>query len=76
MEDQGIWEIKEPSRESSDQGAAAAAMAEGRKAQGHLLQCLSDDILMQVTVKKTRKEVWDSLKVRFVGEERLREARL
>jgi hypothetical protein len=75
MEDQGIWEIKEPSGELSDQGAAAA-MAEGRKAQGHLLQCLSDDILMQVAAKKTRKEVWDSLKARFVGEERLREARL
>ena len=31
---------------------------------------------MQVAAKKTGKEVWDSLKARFVGEERVREARL
>jgi hypothetical protein len=31
---------------------------------------------MQVAGKKTSKEVWDSLKARFVGEERVKEARL
>ena len=31
---------------------------------------------MQVAAKKTGKEVWDSLKARFVGEERVKEARL
>jgi hypothetical protein len=29
---------------------------------------------MQFAAKKTGKEVWDSLKVRFIGEERVKEA--
>ncbi|CAD6255874.1 unnamed protein product [Miscanthus lutarioriparius] len=76
MEDQGVWEIMEPSEESSEQSAeaTAATKAKDRKARAHLLQCLPDDILMQVAAKKTGKEVWDSLKARFVGEERVREA--
>lgn len=31
---------------------------------------------MQVAAKKTRKELWDSLKARFIGEERVKEVRL
>ena len=42
----------------------------------HLFQCLSDELLMQVAKKKTGKEVWDSLKARFVGAERVKDARL
>jgi len=75
MEDQGVWEIMEPSGER-DAMAVAAARAKDRKAKAHLLQCLPDDLLMQVAGKKTGKEVWDSLKARFVGEERVKEARL
>ena len=40
------------------------------------MQCLPDDLLMQVAAKKTGKEVWDSLKARFVGEESVKKARL
>ena len=40
----------------------------------HLFQCLSDDLLMQVAKKKSGKEVWDSLKARFVGADRVRDA--
>jgi hypothetical protein len=78
MEDEGVWEIMEPSGESSEQGmrATAAAKTKDKKARAHLLQCLPDDLLMQVAVKKTRKEVWDSLKARIVGEECVKEARL
>ncbi|XP_021308378.1 uncharacterized protein LOC110432387 [Sorghum bicolor] len=78
MEDQGVWEIMEPSGETSSQDATAvaAAKAKDRKAKACLLQCLPDDLLMQVAAKKTGKEVWDSLKARFVGEERVKEARL
>ena len=53
-----------------------AAKAKDRKAKACLLQCLHDDLLMQVAAKKTRKEVWDSLKVRFIGETWVKEARL
>jgi hypothetical protein len=78
MEDQGIWEVVEPAGESSDQGAVAVAArkAKDTKAWAHLLQCLPDDLLMQVATKKTGKEVWESLKARFMGEERVKEARL
>jgi hypothetical protein len=34
-----------------------------------LLQCIPDDLLMQVARKKIGKEVWDSLKAKFMGEE-------
>ncbi|XP_066341609.1 uncharacterized protein [Miscanthus floridulus] len=68
----------EPSGELSEQGttAVAAAKAKDKKAWVHLLQCLPDDLLMQVAAKKTGKEVWDSLKVRFIGEESVKKARL
>ncbi|XP_066354718.1 uncharacterized protein [Miscanthus floridulus] len=78
MEDQGIWEVMESSEGTSKQGAvtAAVAKAKDKKARAHLLQCLPNDFLMQIAAKKTRKEVWDSLKARFIGEERVKEARL
>jgi hypothetical protein len=68
----------ELSGESSEQGttAVAAMKVKDKKARAHLLQCLPDDLLMQVAAKKTEKEVWDLLKVRFVGEEHVREVRL
>ena len=56
MEDQGVWEVVEPAGESSDQGAAARKVKD-TKARAHLLQCLPDDLLMQVATKKTGKEV-------------------
>ena len=69
----------EPSGEMSEQGAttvAAAVVAKDKKAKAYLLQCLPDDLLMQVASKKIGKEVWDSLKTRFVGADRVKEARL
>ena len=41
-----------------------------------LLQALPEDILMQVSMKKTAAEVWASLKTRFVGADRVKTARL
>jgi hypothetical protein len=70
MEDQGVWEVMEPSGDAPT-GATAVAAA---KAKAHLLQCIPDDLLMHVARKKTGKEVWDSLKARHVREERVKEA--
>lgn len=56
--------------------AVAAAAAKDKKAKANLLQCLPDDLLMQVAEKKTGREVWDSLKARFVGADRVGDARL
>jgi len=41
-----------------------------------LLQALPEDILMQVATRKTAKEVWESLKTRVVGADRVKTARL
>ena len=78
MEDQGVWEVIDPTGQSSSQDRAVVAKnkAKDMKAKAHLLQCLPDDLLMQVAMKKTEKEVWDSLKSRFVGQHHVKEARL
>lgn len=47
-----------------------------RNTKALLLQCLPDDLLMQVATKKTGKEVWESLKVRFIHKEWVKKARL
>jgi hypothetical protein len=54
----------ETSGETSEQGAMATAAAKmkDKKARAHLLQCLPDDLLMQVAAKKTMKEVWECIK--------------
>jgi len=80
MEDQGVWEVVEPEEAESSTARTAAekekATAKDKKAKAHLLQCLPDDLLMQVAKKKTGKEIWDCLKARFVGADRVRDARL
>lgn len=69
MDDQVVWVVVEPMGEPLDEGssAVAARKAQDTKARVHLLQCLPNDLLMQVTMKKTGREVWELLKVRFVG---------
>lgn len=63
--------------ESSDQGGGGCSEeGEGHKGMGTFVAVLPDDLLMQVARKKTGKKVWESLKARFVGEERVKEARL
>ena len=75
MEDQGVWEVVEPP-EGTSTAQTADQSSKDKKVRAHLLQCLLDDLLMQVAKKKTGKEVWDCLKSRFVGAERVRDARL
>jgi len=80
MEDREEWEVVEPEESTSATEPTAAEAAKlttkDKKVKAHLLQCIPDDILMQVAKKKTGKEVWDSLKARFVGADRVRDARL
>jgi hypothetical protein len=80
MEDREEWIVVEPEVDASatapNAEEAAKLAAKDRKVKAHLLQCIPDDILMQVAKKKTGKEVWDSLKARFVGADRVRDARL
>ena len=80
MEEQGWWEIVEPPEAEAGNTLTAAQMStqttKDKKIQTHLFQCVSDELLMQVVKKKTGREVWEALKARFVGAERVRYARL
>jgi hypothetical protein len=66
----GVWEAVSPA------DGAAVDVNKNKVARAQLLGALSEDILMQVSAKKTAKEVWDSLKTRFVGADRVKAARL
>ncbi|KAK1669611.1 hypothetical protein QYE76_057770 [Lolium multiflorum] len=57
----GVWEVVSPA-----DGVAVDA-AKNKRAMAQLLGALSEDILMSVLMKKMAKEVWDSLKTRFIG---------
>ncbi|XP_066354828.1 uncharacterized protein [Miscanthus floridulus] len=76
MEDQGVWEVVEPPEGTSVEKQTEVVASKDKKARSHLLQCLPDDLLMQVAKKKSGKEVWHSLKARFVRIDRVKEARL
>ena len=47
-----------------------------KTARAILLGTLSEEVLLPVSTKPTAKEVWDSLKVRFVGADHVKAARL
>lgn len=79
MGDQGVWEVVDPQAGTSatlSEAEVAMATTKDKKVRVHLLQCLPNDLLMQVVNKKTGKEVWDSLKAWFVGADRVKDARL
>jgi hypothetical protein len=70
MEDQDVWQAIAP---AADQDID---VRKDKKARSHLLQVLPEDLLMQVAKNTTAKEVWDCLKARFIGADRLRDARM
>jgi hypothetical protein len=79
MEDREEWEVVEPEEGATTEVDAvrlARIKTKDKKVKAHLLQCIPDDILMQVAKKKSGKEVWDSLKTRFVGADWVKDARL
>ncbi|KAE8791905.1 retrotransposon protein [Hordeum vulgare] len=64
-----VWEAVAP-------GDAAVNARKDKAARALLLGALPEDVLLQVATKLTAREVWDSLKVRFVGADRVCAARL
>ena len=70
LDAQGLWEAVSPS------GNSVVDAHKNKTARAQLLQALPEDILMQVSTKKTTKEVWESLKTRFIGADRVKTARL
>jgi hypothetical protein len=71
LDAQGVWEAVSPA-----DGTMTVDEKKHKMARAQLLGALSEDILMQVSGKKTAKEVWESLKTRFVGADRVKAARL
>ncbi|XP_042451831.1 uncharacterized protein LOC122036548 [Zingiber officinale] len=70
LDAQGVWEAVEPV-----EGAQVDAKKD-KKARAYILQCVPEDILLQIATKKTAKEVWDSLKTRYLGSDRVKKARV
>ncbi|XP_021980396.1 uncharacterized protein LOC110876534 [Helianthus annuus] len=70
MDAHGLWDAIEP---------PTGVVVEEKKikqARAFIFQSIPEEILSQAARKKTAKEVWDSLKSRYVGAERVKKARL
>ena len=72
LDAQGLWEAVVPAEDA----APAIIAKKDKPARAYLLGALAEDILLQVSAKKTAAEVWASLKAQFVGADRVRTARL
>ncbi|KAK1629434.1 hypothetical protein QYE76_003749 [Lolium multiflorum] len=68
---QGVWEAVVPVDPT-----AAVDPEKNKRARAYLLGTLSEDILLQVSSKKTATAVWESLNARFIGADRVNAARL
>ncbi|XP_042386783.1 uncharacterized protein LOC121978512 [Zingiber officinale] len=68
LDAQGVWKAVEPV-----EGAQVDAKKD-KKAHAYILQCVPEDILLQIAKRKTAKEVWDSFKTRYLGSDRVKKA--
>lgn len=70
MDAHGIWETVEPKvDETLDQKKSKQALA-------FLFQAIPEDMVLQMASYTERKKVWDGLKARYLGVDRVRTARL
>ncbi|KAD3337121.1 hypothetical protein E3N88_32641 [Mikania micrantha] len=70
MDAQGIWDAIEPPTE------AEVDVKTRKKARAFIFQALPEEILLQVAGHKEAKDVWDALKVRYLGADRVQQARI
>ncbi|KAD4584276.1 hypothetical protein E3N88_21877 [Mikania micrantha] len=70
MDAQGIWDAIEPPV------GVDVDVKIGKKARAFIFQALPEDILLQVAGHRGAKDVWDALKVRYLGENRVQQARI
>lgn len=70
IEAHGLWETIEPKEN------AEVDNKKDKTTTAFLYQALTEDIILQVASCKTAKELWESLKKRHVGEEKVQQARL
>ncbi|KAD2394235.1 hypothetical protein E3N88_41212 [Mikania micrantha] len=66
----GLWEVIEVSQ------GAAIDVKKNNTAIAYLYQAMPEDMVLQFAQYGTSKEIWDALKARFVGIERVKKARL
>nr|GEZ50786.1 zinc finger, CCHC-type [Tanacetum cinerariifolium] len=70
LEANGLWEMIEPNKKTqADNKMDKTAMV-------FLYQALPAEQLLQITKHKTAKAIWDTLKTRHIGKERVQQARL
>ncbi|GJU21044.1 zinc finger, CCHC-type containing protein [Tanacetum coccineum] len=70
LEANGLWEMIEPNEKTQ------ADNKKDKTAIAFLYQALPEEQLLQITKHKTAKTIWDALKTRHIGEERVQQARL
>ncbi|KAK9054019.1 hypothetical protein SSX86_025095 [Deinandra increscens subsp. villosa] len=66
----GLWEVVEPAE------GAAVDSDKNNAAIVYLFQALPEDLILQIAHLTSAKEVWNSVKTRYVGVERVKKARL
>ncbi|GJZ10531.1 zinc finger, CCHC-type containing protein [Tanacetum coccineum] len=70
LEANGLWETIEPNEKTQ------ADNRNDKTAIAFLYQALPEDQLLQITKHKTAKAIWEALKTRHIGKERVQQARL
>ncbi|GKA23814.1 zinc finger, CCHC-type containing protein [Tanacetum coccineum] len=70
LEAHGLWEAIEPKENTQ------VDIKKDKATTAFLYQALTEDVILQVASCKTAKELWESLKKRHVGEEKVQQARL
>ncbi|GJY77948.1 zinc finger, CCHC-type containing protein [Tanacetum coccineum] len=70
LEANDLWEMIEPDDKTQ------ADNKKDKTAVAFLYQVLPEEQLLQITKHKTAKAIWDALKTRHIGEERVQQARL
>nr|GEW15506.1 ribonuclease H-like domain, reverse transcriptase, RNA-dependent DNA polymerase [Tanacetum cinerariifolium] len=70
LEANGLWETIKPNEKTQEDNK------KDKTAIVFLYQALPKDQLLQITKHKTAKAIWDALKTRHIGEERVQQARL
>ncbi|XP_051147529.1 uncharacterized protein LOC127262760 [Andrographis paniculata] len=70
MDAQGIWDSIEPP------AGEAVSDKKNKMARAFIFQAVPEDILLQVSKKRTAKEIWEALKTRYLGADQVQRARL
>ncbi|XP_021971387.1 uncharacterized protein LOC110866552 [Helianthus annuus] len=69
LEANGLWETNEPTKKYT------MDVKKDKSAIAYLFQAIPEDVVLQVANCKTAKEIWENLKTRHVGVDRVQKAR-